>query len=80
MVLYFEKGMKIHAITEFLVRNASLYGDEVSLIEVNPELEEKRAITWREYELIEPNPIAMYRREITWREFDNQPINLPICF
>ncbi len=59
-------------ITEFLVRNASLYGDEVSLVEVNPELEEKRAITWREYELIEPNPIAMYRRQITWREFDNQ--------
>lgn len=59
-------------ITEFLVRNANLYGDEISLIEMNPELQEKREVTWRDYELIEPNPEAMYRREMTWREFDDR--------
>ncbi|HZK44433.1 MAG TPA: AMP-binding protein [Syntrophomonadaceae bacterium] len=60
-------------ITELLSRNANLYADEISLIEVNPELEEKQNITWRDYQLVEPNPEASkYRRMITWREFDNQ--------
>lgn len=66
-------------ITEFLVRNANLYGDETSLIEMNPELQEKRKISWHEYELIEPDPSTEFRREITWREFDkkaNQFANL----
>ncbi|NLI13626.1 MAG: AMP-binding protein, partial [Peptococcaceae bacterium] len=59
-------------ITEILTRNARLYGDEVSLIEINPELKEKRGKTWRDYELIETNPVAKFRREITWREFDDK--------
>jgi len=59
-------------ITEILSRNAGLYGDDISLIEVNPELQEKREITWREFELIEPNPVAEFRREMTWREFDDK--------
>lgn len=59
-------------ITDFLVRNANLYGDEISLIEMNPELQERREVTWREYELIEPIPSAEFRREITWKEFDKQ--------
>ncbi len=66
-------------ITEFLVRNANLYGDEISLVEMNPELQERREVTWREYELIEPNPVIQFRRVITWRQFDdnaNQFANL----
>lgn len=66
-------------ITDILTRNAGLYGNEVSLIEINPELQEKHEVTWREYELVEPNPVATFRREITWREFDekaNQFANL----
>ena len=59
-------------ITDLLVRNAGLYGDEISLIEVSPELLEKQNITWREYELVEPNPAPMFRRAITWKDFDNQ--------
>ncbi|EHQ91198.1 class I adenylate-forming enzyme family protein [Desulfosporosinus youngiae] len=59
-------------ITEILSRNARLYGDDISLIEINPELQEKREITWREFELIEPNPTAEFRREMTWREFDEK--------
>lgn len=59
-------------ITEILSRNAMLYGDEISLIEMNPELEEKHEVSWREYELIETNPTASFRREITWREFDEK--------
>ncbi|HPS58596.1 MAG TPA: class I adenylate-forming enzyme family protein [Spirochaetota bacterium] len=60
------------SITELLVRNARLYGDEVSLIEINPELQEKHEVSWREYELIQPNPLAQFRREMTWREFDER--------
>jgi long-chain acyl-CoA synthetase len=59
-------------IMEMLARNANLYGDDISLIEINPELQQKREVTWREYELIETNPIAEFRREITWRVFDEQ--------
>ncbi|MDD4494594.1 MAG: AMP-binding protein [Eubacteriales bacterium] len=58
-------------ITEFLSRNAKLYGEEVSLVEINPELQEKSEKTWREFELIETNPKAEFRREITWKEFND---------
>lgn len=59
-------------ITELLERNASLYGNDVALVEVNPEITEVRRITWKEYELIEPNPECHYRREITWKVFDEK--------
>ena len=59
-------------ITEILSRNASLYSDDISLIEINPELQEKHVVSWREYELIETNPMASFRREMTWREFDDK--------
>lgn len=58
-------------ITELLARNARVYGDEVCLVEVNPELEHKREVTWREYELIETSPVLHSRRELTWRQFDD---------
>jgi long-chain acyl-CoA synthetase len=57
-------------ITEVLSRNAALYGDEVCLVGVNPEVEGKREVTWREYELMETNPSEHSRREMTWRQFD----------
>ncbi len=57
-------------ITEVLARNATLYGDEICLVGVNPEVTERREITWHEYELMETNPFAHSRREMTWRQFD----------
>lgn len=59
-------------ITELLERNAELYGNDIALVEVNPELTETRRVTWREYELIEPNPECCYRREITWKVFNEK--------
>lgn len=59
-------------ITELLERNAKLYGTDVALVEVNPEITEVKRITWKEYELIEPNPECHYRREITWKVFDEK--------
>jgi len=58
-------------ITEILARNAALYGEDISLVEINPEIRETRA-SWKEYELVETNPERKYRREITWREFDDK--------
>ncbi len=59
-------------ITELLERNADLYGNDVALVEVNPEITEVRRITWKDYELIEPDPVCHYRREITWKVFDEK--------
>ena len=50
-------------ITEFLERNARLYGDETALVELSPTEERDRAVTWREASLIESaRPDAPYRR------------------
>ena len=57
-------------ITEILSRNAFLYGEKISLVEINPELQEKHEVSWQEYELIEPNPAATFRRQMTWGEFE----------
>lgn len=59
-------------ITELLERNARIYGNDVALVEVNPEITEVRRITWKDYELIEPDPLCCYRREITWKVFDEK--------
>ncbi|MBQ1725766.1 MAG: acyl--CoA ligase [Treponema sp.] len=60
------------AITEYLEKNRKLYGDEVALVEVNPEQEDTRKITWKEYSLIQSTDKTFYRREITWRVFDEK--------
>ncbi len=57
-------------ITEVLARNAALYGEDVCLVCVNPEVKDKREVTWREYELMETNAGECSRREMTWRQFD----------
>ena len=57
-------------ITEILERNAKLYGNDVALIEINPQELEKRHTTWREYSLIEPSRNDSFRSEMTWNEFD----------
>ncbi|MCQ2518063.1 MAG: acyl--CoA ligase [Lachnospiraceae bacterium] len=59
-------------ITEILERNVELYGDDICLVEINPEIQETKRVTWKEYELIEPNPVAHYRREITWSVFEEK--------
>ncbi|MCR4740131.1 MAG: acyl--CoA ligase [Lachnospiraceae bacterium] len=59
-------------VTELLERNARLYGDEVALIELNPEENDTRRTTWKEYDLIESNRFEPYRREITWSVFDEK--------
>ena len=57
-------------ITQILEKNRSLFGDDVCLVEVNPDTAEKKPITWKEYNLIESDPLSYYSRELTWRQFD----------
>ncbi|MBO4647396.1 MAG: acyl--CoA ligase [Lentisphaeria bacterium] len=57
-------------ITEILERNVKLYGNDVALVEINPQELEKRHTTWREYSLIEPSNLDSFRSEMTWNEFD----------
>jgi long-chain acyl-CoA synthetase len=59
-------------ITEFLVRNAQMYGQEKCLTEINMDLQERHNVTWLEYEMIENNPAGEYRRDMTWRVFEEK--------
>ena len=60
-------------ITEYLERNARLWGNDIALVEVNPSEERDAATTWREASLVaEARPDAPYRRELSWRDFDRR--------
>ena len=59
-------------ITQFLENNAKEFGNDICLVEVNPDIQEKKRVTWRDYELIEANPMCHYRREITWSVFRSE--------
>ena len=59
-------------VTDFLERNAKLYGDETALVELNPEMPDSRRLTWKDYDLIEPTKQAPYRREISWGVFNEK--------
>ncbi len=57
-------------ITEILQKNADFYPNDLSLVEINPKLDNKTKMTWREYSLIVTDPAQAYRREMTWGEFN----------
>ncbi len=59
-------------ITNYLERNAELYGNDCALVELNPEVRDNRRITWKEFDLTQPEPNLPYRREITWKTFNEK--------
>ena len=59
-------------ITDILEENCRRFGDDICLVEINPERQENRRICWKEYELMQPTPASTYRREITWNVFDEK--------
>ncbi|MBQ2815957.1 MAG: acyl--CoA ligase [Clostridia bacterium] len=59
-------------ITEILQKNAELYTDDISLVEINPKLENNKNMTWREFSLTQSTAAETYRREITWGEFNKK--------
>ncbi len=66
-------------ITEILVKNATDYGNDVALVEINPRQDLDTKMTWKEYSLIESDINGPFRTEMTWKEFDekaNQVANL----
>ncbi len=56
-------------ITEVLKRNAEQFGGDVSLVEINPKLEDNKNLTWKEFSLTQSTAKESYRHEITWEEF-----------
>ncbi|MCL1792482.1 MAG: acyl--CoA ligase [Oscillospiraceae bacterium] len=65
-------------ITEILAKNADIYGNEICLVEINPEFEKlpephgKNGKEWKEYQLVETAHKNKYKKEISWREFDDK--------
>ncbi|MDR2671919.1 MAG: AMP-binding protein [Coriobacteriales bacterium] len=59
-------------ITQILEQNSQHYGAEVALVEINPQREAVRRVTWKEFELIEPETTQYYRREISWDIFNEK--------
>ncbi len=59
-------------ITAILEKNAQLYGSDVCLTEINPELQEKHRLLWKDYSLVEQGEATGYRKQMTWAEFDQK--------
>ena len=59
-------------ITDILEQNCKLYGNDVCLVEINPEQKDSQRRTWREYDLMQPTEAPYYRREITWNIFNEK--------
>jgi len=60
-------------ITDFLEKNARLYGSETALVEINPSEARDKAATWWDFNLIErASQDAPYRREMSWKDFDRR--------
>ena len=62
----------LELLTELLERNATLYGKETALVELNPVQDEAKNLEWKEYALVETGHSAHYRSELTWKQFDDQ--------
>lgn len=59
-------------ITELLERNSREFGNEIALVEINPEMKDPRRLTWRDYDLVQTTERTGYRREITWSVFNEK--------
>ena len=60
-------------ITDFLEKNARLFGQECALVELSPSEERDKAVTWWDFNLIESaSQDAPYRRELSWKDFDRR--------
>lgn len=59
-------------IVDLLEKNSRELTDEIALVEINPELDDNRRVTWRDYELVQSTVRTSYRREITWGVFNEK--------
>ena len=51
-------------ITDLLERNSKLYGNEVALVEINPQITEQQRVTWKEYQILNNLPICLYDSQV----------------
>lgn len=66
-------------ITDLLERNSKLYGEEIALVEINPEIQEEQRVTWKEYELSSPPPPSPTAGRSLGPSLTRKPTGLPIC-
>ena len=59
-------------VTDLLVRNAAMYGNEIAIVELNPGVREAHRTTWKEAGLIQPTQDIEFRREMSWRTFNDK--------
>ena len=59
-------------ITDYLIRNAEMYPNDVCLVEINPINENEKPHTWSENDLVEGDRGVSYRREMTWEDFNRK--------
>ena len=59
-------------IVDLLEKNSRELGDEIALVEINPEISDNRRLTWRDYELVQPTERSYYRTEISWTVFNEK--------
>lgn len=59
-------------ITDLVIRNAAEFGQDIALVEINPEPYEKNTLPWQEYSLVETGHACSYRKEMTWEEFNRR--------
>lgn len=57
-------------ITDILIKNAQLYPDDISLVELNPGSSGVN-YEWREFRLVEPAKGGTHRFEMTWKQFND---------
>ncbi len=59
-------------LIDYLEKNARFCGADIALVEINPDLQESRQVTWKESSLIETSPKRGYQKELTWIDFDRR--------
>ena len=59
-------------ITDILTKNAQSFRDDISLVEVNPEIQEKIDKAWKEFDLVEAIPKPSNRQTLTWGQFERR--------
>lgn len=59
-------------ITDILAQNAKLYPNDTALVELNPQENAKKPLTWKEYELVPSIRNHNRRKEISWKIFDQK--------
>ena len=59
-------------ITDVLEKNCRFFGDNVCLVELNPDEPNEAKSSWKEFDLIEATEQPYTRKEITWNVFNEK--------